>query len=130
MRKDTKSFMLSSEYDLTTASHMYKTGRYVYVVFMCHMAIEKMLKAIAAEVTGKAPPRTHNLLYLIKLADIKIPQDLFDFVAKINNASVVTRYPEDFNKLIESYPEKVVEEYLKDAERVLKWLKQNEKLKT
>ncbi len=130
MRKDTKSFILSSEYDLTTAGHMYKTGRYVYVVFMCHMSMEKMLKAIVAETTDKVPPKTHNLLYLIKLADINLQQDLFDFVAKINNASVVTRYPEDFNNLIESYPEKIVKEYLEHTDRVLQWLKQNEKLKT
>jgi HEPN domain-containing protein len=129
MRKDTESLILSSEYDITTAHHMLKTDRYVYVVFMCHMAIEKMLKAIVAEVTNKVPPKTHNLLYLIKLANITIPQTLFDFIAKINNASVVTRYPEDFKQLIESYPENVVKEYLEYTGRVLEWLKQNEKLK-
>jgi HEPN domain-containing protein len=129
MRKDTKSFILSAAYDLTTAQHMYKTGRYVYVVFMCHLVIEKMLKAIIAEKTDKVPPKTHNLLYLIKLSDVAMPQDLFDFVAKINNASVVTRYPEDFNKLIESYPDNIVKEYLDFTEKVSEWLKQNEKLK-
>ncbi|MBI5410312.1 MAG: HEPN domain-containing protein [Nitrospirae bacterium] len=108
MRKDTESFILSSEYDLTTARHMFNTGRYVYVVFMCHIAVEKLLKAIVAETTDRVPPKTHNLLYLIKLACLSMPQDLFDFVAKINNASIVTRYPEDFNRLIESYPENVV----------------------
>ena len=108
---------------------MYKTGRYVYVVFMCHIAIEKILKAIVAETTDKVPPRTHNLLFLIKLADLKIPQDLFDFVAKLSNASTVTRYPDDFNKLIESYTDEIVKSYLENTERVLEWLKQNEKLK-
>lgn len=93
------------------------------------MSIEKMLKAIAAEVTDKVPPKTHNLIYLIKLSNINIPQDLFDFVAKISNASIVTRYPEDFNKLLESYPESVAKEYLKNTERALQWLRQNEKLK-
>lgn len=50
-------------------------------------------------------------------------------LSKINNASVVTRYPEDFNRLIESYPENVVKEYLENTEKVLTWLKRNEKLK-
>jgi HEPN domain-containing protein len=127
MRKDTESFILSSEYDLTTARHMFNTGRYVYVVFMCHIAIEKLLKAIVAETTDRVPPRTHNLLYLGKLANINMPQDLFDFIAKINNASVVTRYPEDFSQLIESYPENIVKEYLENTEKVLTWLKQNKK---
>jgi len=129
MRKDTENFLFSSEYDLTTAQHMLKTGRYIYVVFMCHIAIEKLLKAIVAEITNKTPPKTHNLLYLVKLANLFIPQELFDFIAKINNSSVVTRYPEDFKMLITSYPEEIVREYLENTEKVLKWLRQNEKLK-
>ena len=129
MRKDTENFLFSSEYDLTTAQHMLKTGRYIYVVFMCHIAIEKLLKAIVAEITNKTPPKTHNLLYLVKLANLFIPQELFDFIAKINNSSVVTRYPEDFKMLITSYPEEIVREYHANTEKVLKWLRQNEKLK-
>lgn len=61
MRSDTKNWMLSSEYDLETARHMFKTGRYIYVIFMCHLAIEKMLKAIVTEETRKIPPKIHNL---------------------------------------------------------------------
>ena len=34
-----------SEYDLATAEAMLTTGRYLYVGFMCHQAIEKILKA-------------------------------------------------------------------------------------
>ncbi|MGQ9570598.1 MAG: HEPN domain-containing protein [Thermodesulfovibrionales bacterium] len=129
MRKDTENFIFSSDYDFSTAIYMLETGRYLYVIFMCHMAIEKVLKAIVAEVTDKVPPRTHNLIYLIKLAKINVPQDMFDFIAKINNASVVTRYPEDFKRLIEDYPEDIAKEYLNNTEKVLQWLKQNEKLK-
>lgn len=129
MRKETGNFLFSSEYDFTTAQHMLKTGRYVYVVFMCHIAIEKLLKAIVAEITNKTPPKTHNRLYLVKLANLFIPQELFDFIAKINNSSVAARYPEDFKILINSYPEEIVREYLENTEKVLKWLRQNEKLK-
>lgn len=96
---------------------------------MCHIAIEKLLKAIVAEITNKTPPITHNLLYLVKLANLFIPQELFDFIAKINNSSVAARYPEDFKILINSYPEEIVREYLENTEKVLKWLRQNEKLK-
>jgi HEPN domain-containing protein len=129
MRKDSENFLFSSDYDFITAKYMLKTERNVYVIFMCHMAIEKLLKAIVAEVTDKVPPKTHNLIYLTKLANLNIPEDLFDFIAKINNASVVTRYPEDFKRLIEDYPEDVAKEYLKNTEKVLQWLRQNEKLK-
>lgn len=129
MRKDTKSFKSSAEYDLQTAESMLKSGRYIYVVFMCHLSIEKMLKAIVAEVTKQIPPKTHNLIYLIKLGEINLPQGLFDFVTKINNASIVTRYPEDFQKLLDVYPEDVVEKYFVQAKEVIQCLKESEKLK-
>jgi HEPN domain-containing protein len=129
MRKDTENFLFSSEYDFISAKHMPETGRYVYVIFMCHMAIEKLMKAIVAEITDKVPPKTHNLIYLIKLANLNVPQDIFDFISKINNASVVTRYPEDFKRLIEDYPEDIAKEYLKNTKKALQWLKQNERLK-
>lgn len=34
-----------SDYDLETANAMLLTGRYLHVGFMCHQAIEKILKA-------------------------------------------------------------------------------------
>ncbi|MCD6093180.1 MAG: HEPN domain-containing protein [Candidatus Omnitrophica bacterium] len=129
MRKDSQNFKQSAEYDLKTAEHMLNTGRYIYVVFMCHLSIEKMLKAIAAEIIQKSPPKTHNLIYLIKLAKVQLPRELFDFVAKINNVSIVTRYPEDFGKLLEVYPKNIAEGYLSKTREVVKCLKEQEKLK-
>lgn len=121
--------MISAEYDLGTAEHMLNTGRYIYVVFMCHLALEKMLKAISVETTKTPAPKTHNLLYLTKLAEINFPDKHLEFVSKINNASILTRYPEDFSKLIEVYPADIVAAYLKQTKDVISWLKQNEKLK-
>ena len=34
-----------AEYDLETAGAMLRTARHLYVGFMCHQAVEKMLKA-------------------------------------------------------------------------------------
>jgi len=129
MRKDSENLILSAEYDLSTAKHMLETGRYIYVIFMCHIAIEKMLKAIMAEVTGKSPPKTHNLIYLLKIISLDIPRDFLEFISKINNASVVTRYPEDFQKLLAAYPEEVAKNYFTVTNEVIEWLRRNEKLR-
>lgn len=129
MRKDAQNFLLSADYDLGTAEHMLKTGRYIYVVFMCHLALEKMLKAVATEVTNKTVSKTHNLLYLTKLAGLTFSDKHLEFVSKINNASIITRYPEDFSQMVEVYPEKIAAEYLHQTKDVIAWLKQNEKLR-
>lgn len=49
MRKDTSNWIALAEYDLETARHMLATRRFLYVVFMCHLALEKMLKAHVTE---------------------------------------------------------------------------------
>ncbi|MGD9552367.1 MAG: HEPN domain-containing protein [Candidatus Caldatribacteriota bacterium] len=128
MRKDSKNFIKSSEYDLNTAQFMLDTGRYIYVIFMCHLSLEKLLKAIVTEVTQNIPPKSHNLIYLIKLSNIELPKEFIDFIAKINNASIVTRYPEDFSKILDAYPENIAREYLSTTKEIHRWLKESKKL--
>ena len=128
MRKETKNWLDSSDYDFKTAEHMFETARYLYVIFMCHIAIEKLMKSLVHEITGKLPPKTHDLIYLLKVVDIDMPQNMRDFVGKINAASVVTRYPEDLARIVTAYPETVAREYLNTTKEILKWLKQHKSL--
>ena len=129
MKKETKNWLDMVEYDLTTAKQMFKTSRYVYVIFMCHLAIEKALKAIACEETNRIPPKTHDLIYLVALGNVKLPDDLLDFVGIINNAGIIARYPEDLSELVHSYPEGIAKKYLDRASEVIKCIKQDPRLK-
>lgn len=107
-------------YDLETANQMFKTGRYVYVI-----AIEKSLKSIVCLETKEPPPRTHDLIYLITLGKVRLNQEFLDFVGKINNAGVVTRYPEDLKKLVSSYPKTSTHAYLVMTRKVIRCLNQH-----
>jgi HEPN domain-containing protein len=62
MKQTTLNWLRGAEYDIQTAESLLKTRRYIYVVFMCHLAVEKTLKAIIAETVTIAPPRTHQLV--------------------------------------------------------------------
>ncbi len=61
MRSDTQNWIETAEYDLETARHRLAAGRYLYVVFMCHLALEKILKAPVTEVTQTIPPKSHDM---------------------------------------------------------------------
>ena len=54
-----------AEYDLETASVMLDGGRYLYVGFMCHHAIEKALKGYIWKNSGSEPAYTHSLARLL-----------------------------------------------------------------
>lgn len=108
---------------------MLATGRFLYVVFMCHLALEKMLKAHVTEVTQSVPPKTHDLIYLVKKSGLVLPQSYLEFIGKINSASVPTRYPEDLQRILVQYPEPIARDYLEKTEEVLQWLRQHPNLK-
>jgi len=44
--KSVVNWIESSTYDIKTADYMFETKRYVYVLFMCHLATEKLIKAL------------------------------------------------------------------------------------
>lgn len=53
-----------AEYDFDTANAMLNSKRYLYVGFMCHQVIEKMMKAYYSAKNDDSPPYTHNLKHL------------------------------------------------------------------
>jgi len=129
MNNVTKNWIASSNYDMQTAKAMFETGRYLYVVFICHLAMEKMLKALLSQKYPQdIPPKIHNLITLTQKAGIKPPNNLKDFFLRIDNVSVVTRYPEDMRALAKDFNKESAKLILSETRKILKWLKQNLKL--
>ena len=125
MKRQVANWLNSAQYDLEVARHMYESGRYIYTIFFCHLALEKALKAKAQEVTGKLPPKTHNLRYLLKLCGLEVADDVFEFLSKLSDVSVPTRYPEDFGKILAAYNKRAVSEYVDKTNEVFEWIKKS-----
>jgi HEPN domain-containing protein len=128
-KESISNWIESSNYDLKTAEHMFKTGRYVYVLFMCHLAVEKLLKALYEATLDKVPPKTHNLVYLQETVNVELPEGHLKTIESLNDLSVVTRYPEDMRALVKAFRKERVDEYLKRTRSLVKWLKRDPKLK-
>lgn len=128
IKKEVKNWIDSALYDLETAEHMFSVGRYIYTIFMCHLAIEKLLKAKIEEITGKIPPKTHSLRYLLQLSGLELSEDMFTFISKLSDVSIPTRYPEDFKELVKSYDRETVKTYLTKTREVFQWIKKCLKL--
>ena len=130
MLKATANWLAQVDYDVATAEHMLQAGRYIYVIFMSHMALEKALKALVTEETQKLPPRTHNLIDLAQRAQLVLSQEQQDFLGKINNTSVVVRYPDDLSAMVSQYPEAIVHDYLERTKELILWVCQDPRLQT
>jgi len=104
-----------------------KTGRYIYVVFMCHLSLEKALKAHVEIVQDKMPPKIHDLVTLTDRAGLIIPEDLNKIVLELNEASIPTRYPEDLQRSLAVYTKAFCKRILKETEVTQKWLKAHQR---
>jgi len=129
MTNATKNWIDTANYDLKTAEVMLKSRRYIYVIFMCHLSIEKMIKAVISTEVKGLPPKSHSLLYLSQKALLAYPENIQSFIEQLDNVSVVTRYPEDLKRISREFNKKKVEEVFKMTRRTLKWLKQDRRLK-
>ncbi len=125
MKKEVKNWLDSAQYDLETAEHMFNTGRYIYTIFMCHLTLEKMLKAKVEEITGKIPPNTHNLRFLVKLSHLEPSEEIFIFLSKLSDVSIPTRYPDDFGELRKSYDKKAAKTYLVKTKEAFEWIRKS-----
>ncbi|MDI6739522.1 MAG: HEPN domain-containing protein [Candidatus Edwardsbacteria bacterium] len=123
MKKATKNWIDGAEYDLKTASSLFNSGRYIYVVFMCHLAIEKSLKAVISEANDVMPPRTHDLLRLTQLSKLDVPEEKQEILTLLDGVSVPVRYPEDLKELQKSYKKQEARKILNSTYRLIKWLR-------
>jgi HEPN domain-containing protein len=122
--KATLEWFKQAEYDLETAIAMFKTGRYIYAVFMCHLTIEKALKGLYGKKFKKDPPKIHDLIYLAKKIELVIPESYQDFLKVLNDLSVPTRYPDELEKLVKQYRKGRTKKVLNQTKELFRWLKE------
>lgn len=114
-----------SEYDLTTAKAMLKTRRFLYVGFMCHQSLEKLLKAAFIKSNSSSPPFTHSLIDLAKRASIydEFTSEQKDFIDYMQPLNIQARYPTNKEKIFKTLSNKKCEEIIKETKRLSKWIK-------
>ena len=117
-----KDWFEQADYDYDTAVYMAQGERYVYAVFMCHLALEKALKGLVLGVSQQ-PPKTHSLIQLTKRAGLHPPDDIGWFLVSLDQASIPTRYPEDLATVRKIYTCDKTREILLKTEETLAWLK-------
>jgi HEPN domain-containing protein len=122
MRPETEEWIKQAEYDLDTAKLMYHGGRYIYTLFMCHLAIEKGLKAYLVESSGETPPRTHDLIILMKKGNPPLTDQQQETVSRFAILGVATRYPASLSRALKQFSKDVATEYLDRAQEVVECL--------
>lgn len=90
--KMVKYWIDSSDEDFDTMNAMFETARYSWSLFVGHLVIEKLLKALFAKKNNDFPPFIHNLLRLAEKCDLDLTEEQRLFFATVTAFNLNTRY--------------------------------------
>jgi len=111
-----------ARYDLDTARAMFDSGRWLYVLFCCQQAVEKMIKSLIAARTQEVPPRLHNLMRLAEHASLDIDPAMARTLRMLTAYYVESRYPDELDSISRSASKELAAEVLASTAKVLQWL--------
>jgi HEPN domain-containing protein len=124
-----KFWLDSAEDDLESSFVIFNSKRYHWSLFIAHLALEKILKALYVQFSdNKTPPRIHNLLKLAELSNIMLNEEKQDFFTDVNRFHIEARYPEFKDELRKIATEEFTTKYLNIIKEQFIWLKSMIKL--
>ncbi|MBR1379062.1 MAG: HEPN domain-containing protein [Bacteroidaceae bacterium] len=115
-----------AERDIDAAEWMHKGGRWLYVAFECHQAIEKLIKAYWTGTCDDEPLYIHDHWRLLKgcgLAD-KLSIEQRNFIERMKPMYIASRYPQYKNQVAASLNESVSANILEETQQFKQWILQ------
>jgi len=116
-------WLKNARQDYRTFNHLYNKKDYSWCLFIGHLIIEKVLKALYVKKYKKESPYTHNILFLIDKISLKIDENMFATLAEINTFNIEARYPDYKLQFYKKCNKKFTAYYYKKIKEIYKWLK-------
>ncbi len=123
IEKTVQYWLDGAGYDMGVARAMFKAKKYPYALFMGHLALEKLLKAIYVKKTKGHAPYTHSLEKLAKKSKIDIPEEINIRLREFMEFHFEARYPREQKIFYKKCTYAFCKKNLKEIEEVYKWLK-------
>jgi len=120
---DVTPWVNASRYDLQTARALLRSRRYIYVLFMCQQAVEKLLKAHVTRETRELAPRIHNLVRLAEMSG----QDFTDaervLLERLSLYYLQARYPPEIQALAKTVKRAMAADHFRQTEALWRRLR-------
>ena len=112
----------SSDRDYGTMENLMKSGDYSWAMFLGHLVIEKLLKAIYVKVTRKHAVHGHDLLRLALNLDLDIDPLKEDWLDKITTFNLNARYDNFRQDFYQLCTQEFALEWKSKIEELRQWL--------
>lgn len=119
-----KYWVDSAENDLSVAETLYNSAKYDWCLFIGHLVLEKILKALFIQRNYElAAPKIHNLLKLAQLSKIELNDEQQLFLETVNSFNIEGRYPEIKNEFYKTANKEFTERHFTKIKEYYFWLK-------
>jgi len=112
----------SSEQNYATMQNLIKTKEFSWALFMGHLMIEKLIKALYVKRLNKHPLFSHDLLRLAKKLDIKLPDEYEEWLDVITTFNLNARYDDFKQSFYKLCTSDFSLEWIAKIEIIRKWL--------
>lgn len=115
-----------ARYDLSVAESMVNSSHWLYVVFMCQQAVEKLVKGLYSYYMPDTPPYLHNIKTIASRVEPSlpsvIPADTMDFFDDLTAYYLNNRYPDYVSSLSTLISKTEAVDVMEKTKEVFAWL--------
>jgi HEPN domain-containing protein len=84
----------TSDRDYKTMKNLFDSGDYHWCLFMGHLVLEKLFKALYVQTKGAEPLRIHDLVRLAEKCHLVMDDNRLDKLEMITRFNLSVRYPD------------------------------------
>jgi len=116
-------WIITSDEDYTTMLSLYDSGSYSWALFLGHISVEKLLKALYVKKHKEHAPFLHNLYRLAELNGMELSDEKSDWLDKITSFNLNARYDDFKREFYLLCTKDFTLEWIEKIEILRKWIK-------
>jgi HEPN domain-containing protein len=115
---------VTSNDDFKTMNELFLSRSYSWALFVGHISVEKLLKALYVKLHGKHAPTIHNLYRLAELCKIDLTDEFSDWLDTITSFNINARYDDYKREFYSLCTREYTETWIVRIKELRKWIEQ------
>jgi HEPN domain-containing protein len=117
----------SSEKDFKAMGSLFNNGHYAWSLFLGHLVLEKLLKAIYVKNFSTDIPFTHDLFQIAEKSKLSLTEEQKNLLDEITTFNIKARYPDYKGRFYKKANKRFAEDYVNKIKEFRRWLKKKVK---
>jgi len=113
-----------SDKDASVMKSLFENEHRTWALFVGHLVLEKLLKAIYVKNVETQVPRIHNLLKIARDSGLQLTVDQENFLLEVTTFNLKGRYPDYKRSFYKKATTEFTSDCIKQIEEMRKWLKE------